>query len=163
MATHSSVLAWRILGTGEPGGLLSLGSHRVRHDWNDLAAESYKPVSHTRCFVLFCFVFSPAQVLTFPYNLEALSLGISSYHFIAKRHHRGECETHYGLEVCISHKLERLYLKGSVGIISMVLARDKPGLYSRKSPVMASHQVLINPSHSSQLKCSFQNRSYFQL
>ena len=32
MATHSSVLAWRIPGTGEPGGLLSLGSHRVRHD-----------------------------------------------------------------------------------------------------------------------------------
>ena len=32
MATHSSVLAWRIPGAGEPGGLLSLGSHRVRHD-----------------------------------------------------------------------------------------------------------------------------------
>ena len=32
MATHSSVLAWRIPGTGEPGGLLSLGSHRVGHD-----------------------------------------------------------------------------------------------------------------------------------
>ena len=32
VATHSSVLAWRIPGTGEPGGLPSLGSHRVRHD-----------------------------------------------------------------------------------------------------------------------------------
>ena len=32
MATHSSVLAWRIPGTGEPGGLLSMGSHIVRHD-----------------------------------------------------------------------------------------------------------------------------------
>ena len=32
MATHSSVLPWRISGTGEPGGLLSMGSHRVRHD-----------------------------------------------------------------------------------------------------------------------------------
>ena len=32
MATHSSVLAWRIPGTGEPGGLLSMGSHRVEHD-----------------------------------------------------------------------------------------------------------------------------------
>ena len=32
MATHSSILAWRIPGTGEPGGLPSLGSHRVRHD-----------------------------------------------------------------------------------------------------------------------------------
>ena len=38
MATHSSVLAWRIPGMGEPGGLSSLGSHRVRHDWSDLAA-----------------------------------------------------------------------------------------------------------------------------
>ena len=32
MATHSSVLAWRIPGTGEPGGLLSMGSQRIRHD-----------------------------------------------------------------------------------------------------------------------------------
>ena len=38
MATHSSVLAWRIPGTGVPGGLPSMGSHRVRHDWSDLAA-----------------------------------------------------------------------------------------------------------------------------
>ena len=37
-ATHSNVLAWRIPGTGEPGGLPSLGSHRVGHDWSDLAA-----------------------------------------------------------------------------------------------------------------------------
>ena len=32
MATHSSVLAWRIPGAGEPGGLLSMGSHRVEHN-----------------------------------------------------------------------------------------------------------------------------------
>ena len=38
VATHSSVLAWRIPGTGEPGGLPSMGSHRVGHDWSDLAA-----------------------------------------------------------------------------------------------------------------------------
>ena len=38
MATHSSVLAWRIPGTGKPGGLPSMGSHRVGHDWSDLAA-----------------------------------------------------------------------------------------------------------------------------
>ena len=37
MATHSSVLAWRIPGTGEPGGLPSMGPHRVGHDWSDLA------------------------------------------------------------------------------------------------------------------------------
>ena len=40
MATHSGVLAWRIPGTGEPGGLPSLGLHRVRHDWSDLAAAT---------------------------------------------------------------------------------------------------------------------------
>ena len=40
MAIHSSVLAWRIPGTGEPGGLPSMGSHRVRHDWSDLAAAA---------------------------------------------------------------------------------------------------------------------------
>ena len=40
MATHSSVLAWRLPGTGEPGGLPSMGSHRVRHDWSDLAAAA---------------------------------------------------------------------------------------------------------------------------
>ena len=40
MATHSSVLVWRIPGTGEPGGLPSVGSRRVRHDWSDLAAAA---------------------------------------------------------------------------------------------------------------------------
>ena len=40
MATHSNVLAWRIPGTGETGGLPSLGSHRVGHDWSDLAAAA---------------------------------------------------------------------------------------------------------------------------
>ena len=40
MATHSSVLAWRIPEIGEPGGLLSMGSHRVGHDWSDLAAAA---------------------------------------------------------------------------------------------------------------------------
>ena len=40
MATHSSVLAWRIPGTGEPGGRPSMGSHNFRHDWSDLAAVS---------------------------------------------------------------------------------------------------------------------------
>ena len=40
MAPHSSTLAWRILGTGEPGGLPSMGLHRVGHDWSDLAAAA---------------------------------------------------------------------------------------------------------------------------
>ena len=53
LATHSSVLAWRILGTGEPDGLPSMGSHRVRHDWSDLAAaaaaETRRPQVNNPC------------------------------------------------------------------------------------------------------------------
>ena len=40
MAAHSSVLAWRIPGTEEPGGLPSMGSHRVGHDWSNLAVAA---------------------------------------------------------------------------------------------------------------------------
>ena len=40
MATHSSVLAWKIPWTEEPGGLQSMGSHRVGHDWSNLAAAA---------------------------------------------------------------------------------------------------------------------------
>ena len=49
MATHSSVLAWRIPGTGEPGGLPSVGWHRVGHDWSDLAAAAAAAVSVRSC------------------------------------------------------------------------------------------------------------------
>ena len=45
MATHSSVLAWRIPGMAEPVGLPSMGSHRVGHDWSDLAAAAAASVS----------------------------------------------------------------------------------------------------------------------
>ena len=41
MATHSSVLAWRIPGMGEPGGLPSMGLHRIGHDWSDLAEAHF--------------------------------------------------------------------------------------------------------------------------
>ena len=47
MATHSSVLAWRIVGTGEPGGLPSMGSHRVGHNWSDSSSSSILSFSHS--------------------------------------------------------------------------------------------------------------------
>ena len=52
MATHSSVLVWRIPGTGEPGGLPSTGSHRVRHDWSDLAAAVYTNIERNYIFII---------------------------------------------------------------------------------------------------------------
>ena len=50
MSTHSSVLAWRIPGTGEPGGLPSMGSHRFGHDWSELAAAAaaWRPIRLSR-------------------------------------------------------------------------------------------------------------------
>ena len=49
MATHSSVLSWKIPGTGEPGGLPSMGSHRVGHDRSDLAAAArLKPTTDVK-------------------------------------------------------------------------------------------------------------------
>ena len=54
MAIHSSILAWRIPGTGEPGGLPSMGSHRVGHDWSDLAAAAMLPfISLSMLFIHF--------------------------------------------------------------------------------------------------------------
>ena len=53
MATHSSVLAWRIPGTGEPGGPPSMGSHRVRHDWSDLATVA-AVIIHLKPDILEC-------------------------------------------------------------------------------------------------------------
>ena len=81
MATHSIVLAWRIPGTGEPAGLPSMGSHRVGHDWSDLAAAAAEPwtshltylnlsftickmITNTNCFVGFLYI---SEVLYFKY------------------------------------------------------------------------------------------------
>ena len=47
MATHSSVLAWRIPGMAEPGGLLSMRSHRVGHNWSYLAAAEFNTSRNT--------------------------------------------------------------------------------------------------------------------
>ena len=55
MATHASALAWRIPGTGEPGGLPSMGLHRVEHDWSDLAAAAaagYIVILLVSCLIL---------------------------------------------------------------------------------------------------------------
>ena len=54
MATHSSVLAWRIPGTGEPGGLPSMGSHRVGHYWSDLAAVAVADLQNLTCGIFCC-------------------------------------------------------------------------------------------------------------
>ena len=54
MATHSSALAWRIPGTGEPGGLSSVGSHRAGHDCSDLAAAAAASLSYFAQLLFHC-------------------------------------------------------------------------------------------------------------
>ena len=93
MATHSSVPAWRIPGTGEPGGLPSMGSHRVGHDWSDLAAAAanlqlclilsvlWKPHDKWTSPLLFppsCLVTHPAASPEWPYVMCLRSQGTVS-------------------------------------------------------------------------------------
>ena len=59
MATHSSVLVWRIPGTGEPGGLPSMGSHRVGHDGSDLAAAAPVAVVVIVAAIIMIFMMKP--------------------------------------------------------------------------------------------------------
>ena len=81
MATHSNVLAWRIPGTGKPGGLPSMGSHRVGHDWSDLAIKPTDKInmlskdfsaSNDHMFFIFQFVDMVYHVNWFAYTEESL-------------------------------------------------------------------------------------------
>ena len=78
MATHSSVLAWRIPRMVGPGGLPSMGSHRVTHDWSDLAAAA--AVFTRNCLVLILIVFKcllflkPAKIPFLKINVYYTSL-----------------------------------------------------------------------------------------
>ena len=105
MATHSSVLAWRIPGTGEPGRRLSMGSHRVGHDWSNLAAAAFCVVKffclllklclfyRLKCIAYLCmmvsFIMSFRQRCQFSieslspcYHSTVLSSGLAGYSLI---------------------------------------------------------------------------------
>ena len=70
MATHSSVLAWRIPGMGEPGGLLSMRSHRVRPDWSDLASAAASNARSNQSII---------KEINPPYSLEGLKLKLQYF------------------------------------------------------------------------------------
>ena len=85
MATHSSVLAWRIPGTAEPGGLLSMGSHRDGHDWSDLAAAAAAAISqiervaYSHCGVLNGGTFLPEYCFNFFTKRFKIDIGIQLF------------------------------------------------------------------------------------
>ena len=108
MAAHSSVLAWRIPGTGEPGGLPSMGLHRVGHDWSDLAAAACS-----------------ARLLC-PWNFPAKNTGVGSHSLLQgssrpRDRTRGQtalwgaCILHCGQTLyCLSHHGSPSSLVGKV-------------------------------------------------
>ena len=77
MATHSSILAWRIPGVWEPGGLLSMGSHRVGHDWSDLAAAANN--NYSLCFLQTEATYAHLSIFCFVLQVHLLSLILSSF------------------------------------------------------------------------------------
>ena len=70
MATHSSILAWRIPGTEEPGGLPSMGSHRVEHDWSDLAAAAAAWQIYFTDFITLNFYLSKKRIFKIFYIIK---------------------------------------------------------------------------------------------
>ena len=72
MATHSSILAWRIPGMEELGGLASMGSHRVGHDWRDLAAAASK--------LLAISCLSSSNLSTLLWKLSSWNRGLFTYY-----------------------------------------------------------------------------------
>ena len=79
MATHSSVLAWRIPGAGEPGGLPSMGSHRLGHDGSDLAAAAcmYMCVLHYFNYYLLDFVTAICLGFLFGFSFLGICINLS--------------------------------------------------------------------------------------
>ena len=75
MAPHSSVLAWRIPWMGEPGGLPSMGSHRVGHDWSDLAAAAAAASCNITNHMIYLLCFHIFSVKVFPLALNCFSSG----------------------------------------------------------------------------------------
>ena len=80
MATHSSNLAWRIPGTEETGGLSSLGSHRVGHDWSDLAVAVAISIYADKIHALLNFNHDLLKIiLIFFFNLWIWSYKVGAY------------------------------------------------------------------------------------
>ena len=73
MATHSSVLAWRIPGMGEPGGLPSMRSHRVGHDWRGLAAAAA---------AAWVYVLTLSYLILYKYTQRRTKICVSKFIFV---------------------------------------------------------------------------------
>ena len=87
MATHSSFLAWRIPGTKEPGGLPSMGSHRVGHDWSDLAVAVERNKSNNKRLI-FSTCLGRAWCLS---HIENKEIPMEAECFLSKKKKKRNC------------------------------------------------------------------------
>ena len=104
MATHSSILAWRIPGTGEPGGLPSMGSHRVGHDWSDLVVVV---VYLKKNYSLFIWNLNLTSILHFIQQLHTWQ-GWSPEFPAASPGSNGDCARGWGRQVMSSYLWARV-------------------------------------------------------
>ena len=104
MATHSSVLAWRIPGTGKPGGLLSVGSHRVGHNWSNLAAAAtiLSRLHHELLCIRYIGAYLVAQMTE---NLPAIQE--TWVQFLGWEDPRGECNGYPLQYSCLENSMDR--------------------------------------------------------
>ena len=132
MATHSSVLAWRIPGTAEPGGLPSMGSHRVGHDWSDLAAAdsvtSEVPLSSVAGLTAWWLRWQP--LLGSNSSSTTQKLWSSNSHPSPLKQISNLCHVNWGLKLHWLHRTDYLYLLPA-------LMRIKGGDYIKPQPVPA--------------------------
>ena len=142
MTTHSSVLAWRIPGTGEPGGLPPVGSHRVGHDWGELAIAAARIVvkKKKKKFVLFSFLRIPDPPVSTlrtqthfsslgTLNFLSICLGIGSLNLQAATKHWAECPVPYSRSLLVIHlKYSRVYMSipNSLSIPSHITSPPSP-------------------------------------
>ena len=124
MATHSSVLAWRISETGEPDGLPSMGSHRVRHDWSDLASAI-----DTQLFPAFFFLPSIPLLPPFLFSLFHLSYFLSPPPLFPLRI----------LLYLLSFPPKRLFMYLSVESTTFVLRTQRPTRQVLKKPTLQQY------------------------
>ena len=118
MATHSSVLAWRIPGTGEPGGLPSMGSCGVGHDWSYLAAA--------------------AVAATAPY-IVCLWVSLHTVVDVSWR-----CSSYSRISVCV-HLVDTLYSVSHISLLKMSLHHFFPHRYIVTPPHPLTHSLQIQP------------------
>ena len=102
MATHSSVLAWRIPGIGEPGGLPSMGSQRVGQDWSDSSSSSSIQSKQSNKFILLWFI-PEYQILCSIWFEFYYLLSQALIHFSGKKINASRCRK--CVHICLLHQI----------------------------------------------------------